>query len=168
MGKKYIARINGANVEVLAPTTSTPDSLVATGADGKWDISLMPVGVGAEVIVAPAFEDLAAGNFVNKFLSGGVIKIRKADATTSGKPADGFVLDNVVAPANATVYGLSNLNTAVAGLTIGAKYYLSTTPGGITTTPPAASGNFSQQVGTANKATEIVFDGPASAGVEMA
>lgn len=166
---KYLARLVGKTKEVIPAVTTAADSIVATGADGKLDISLMPVGVGAEVRVAPAFEDLTAGNFVNLFLSGGVIKVRKADATTNGKPADGFVLANVTAPANATVYGLSNTNTALSGLTIGTRYYLSTTPGGVAAAPgPTSAGNLNQELGIASLTTELVFDGPSSASVEMA
>lgn len=169
MAKKYIARIDGKNLEVEAIVTSAPDEIVATDNTGKLDISLMPVGVGAEVRIALAFEDLTGGNFVNGFSDGGVFKFRKADATTSGKPAYGFVLASVTAGNLATVYGLSNTNTQLAGLTVGADYYLSTTPGAVMIAPgPVASGNLSQQLGVASKATELVFDGPASAGVELA
>ncbi len=166
---KYIARINGKNTEVVPAVTTSPDKIVATGPDGKLDVSLMPVGIGPEVRICPAFENLTAGDFVNLFLSGGVIKARKADATTGGKPADGFVLANVTAPNDATVFGLSNTNTALSGLTIGTTYYLSTTPGGVMASPgPTSSGNFNQQLGLASSTTELVFDGPSSAGVEMA
>lgn len=166
---KYLARLAGKNKEVIPAVTTAADSIVATGADGKLDISLMPVGVGAEVRVMEAFENLTAGDFVNLFLSGGVIKARKADATTTGKPADGFVLANVTAPADATVFGLSNTNTALSGLTVGTRYWLSTTPGAVTAEPgPVAAGNFNQELGIASLATEMVFDGPKSAGVEMA
>jgi hypothetical protein len=166
---KYLARVSGVNTEVVPAVTTTPDAIAALGADGKFHISLMPVGVGQEVRVVEAFEDLTAGNFVNIFLSGGVAKARKADATTSGKPAHGFVLSNVTAPADATIFGLSNTNTALAGLTIGSVYYLSTTPGGVMVAPgPVGSGVRSQELGIASLTTEMVFDGPASASVILA
>lgn len=166
---KYLARVSGVTTEVVPAVTTAADSIVATGADGKIDVSMLPVGVGPEVRVVAAFEDLTAGNFVNLFLSGGVIKARKADATTSGKPAHGFVLSNVTAPANATVFGLSNTNTALSGLTIGSVYYLSTTPGGVMIAPgPVGSGVRSQELGIPHLTTEMVFDGPASASVILA
>lgn len=158
---KYIASIAGRLKEVfgLVVSTGAPDAnkIVAVDATGKLDISLMPAGVTTEVTVCASFENLTAGNFVNLFLSGGVIQARLADATTNAKPAHGFVLANVTSPANATVYRLSTTNTAVSGLTIGSDYYLTTTPGAISTTPPSASGNIVQPLGRATLATSIVF-----------
>jgi hypothetical protein len=158
---KYLASITGRIKEVLGLVVSTgaPDAnkIVALDAAGKLDISLMPTGVGAEVTVAASFENLTAGDFVNLFLSAGVIKVQKADATNNAKPAHGFVLANVTAPADATVYRLSNLNTAVAGLTIGSDYFLATTPGSLTATPPSAAGNIVQPLGRAALATSIVL-----------
>ena len=158
---KYVALVSGYLKEVFGTVVSTgaPDAneIVALDASGKLDISLMPTGVGAEVTVVASFENLAAGDFVNLFLSGGVTKARKADATTNAKPAHGFVLDNVTSPANATVYRVSNTNTGVAGLTVGSTYFLSTTPGSITATPPSSAGNIVQQIGIADLATSIVF-----------
>ena len=143
----------------LVVSTGAPDAnkIVAVNASGILDISLMPTGVGAEVTVAASSENLTAGDFVNLFLSGGVIKVQRADATTNAKPAHGFVLANVTAPANATVYRTSQNNTALAGLTIGSDYFLATTPGSLTTTPPSASGNIVQPLGRATLATALVF-----------
>src|SRR5678815_3348876 len=99
---KYLALVTNRVKEVVALVVSTgaPDAnkIVALDAAGKLDVSVMPAGVGAEVTVAASFENLAAGDFVNLFLSGGVIKVQKADATTNAKPAHGFVLANVTAP----------------------------------------------------------------------
>src|SRR5438552_291653 len=96
---KYLAAISGRIKEVfgLVVSTGAPDAnkIVALDATGHLDVSLMPSGVSAEVTVAAAFENLAAGDFVNLFLSGGVIQARKADASTNAKPAHGFVLANV-------------------------------------------------------------------------
>ncbi len=164
----FLDRVLGKTKRIIASVTGTADAIPAGDATGRLDISWMPVGVGAEVIICASFEDLTAGNFINLFLSGGVIKARKADATTAGKPAHGFVLANVTAPANATVYGLSNTNTALSGLTIGTDYYLSTTPGATTATAPTGAGNLSQYLGIASLTTEIVFTGSPASAVEMA
>ncbi len=140
-------------------STGAPDAnkIVALDATGKLDVSVMPTGVAAEVTVAASFENLTAGDFVNLFLSGGVIKVQKADATNNAKPAHGFVLANVVAPANATVYRTSQNNSALTGLTIGSDYFLSTTPGGVTATAPSASGNIVQPLGRATLTTALTF-----------
>lgn len=45
----------------------------------------------------------------------------------------------------------------VVGLTVG-RYYLDTTAGGITATPPSATNNVSQYVGKAISATELNFE----------
>lgn len=160
--KKYIASIAGRFKEVfgLVVSTGAPDAdkIVALDSAGKLDVSVMPVGVAAEVTVAVSFENLTAGDFVNLFLSGGVTKVQKADATTNAKIAHGFVLANVTAPANATVYRLSQENTALSGLTIGTDYFLSTTPGAVTTTPPSAAGNIVQPISRATLTTALAFN----------
>jgi hypothetical protein len=155
---KYLALVSGKIKELFASNTSTANAIGAMDATGRFDISMMPVGVGAEVVVCASLESLTAGDFVNLTLSGGVIKAQKADATTNAKPAHGFVIANVTAPANATVYLVSNINTAVATtLTIGADYYLATTPGSVTSTPPATTGNIVQRLGMATTASALPF-----------
>lgn len=168
---KYVALIAGKLKEVLGLVISTgvsdANKIVALDSTGKLDVSVLPVGVGPEVVVAASSENLVAGNFVNLYDNAGTINVRKADATTNGKPAHGFVKANVTSPANATVYLLSNINDAVSGLTVGLDYWLHTTPGALTNTPPSASGNISQHIGIAKSATEIPF-APVHATVEIA
>jgi hypothetical protein len=155
---KYFSDYAGIMTEVTAITSSAgagdAGKIIGLDSSGLIDISFMPVGVGAEVTVAPSSENLTAGNFVNLF-NNTVINVRKADATTATKPAHGFVLANVTSPANATVYGISNKNTAQSGMTIGARQYLSTTAGNATDT--AAAGNIVQYLGIAQTAAAIVF-----------
>lgn len=123
---------------------------------GKFDPSLMPVGTSVETDVATATEDLAAGDLVNVYSSSG-IKVRKADATSAGKEANGFVLASVTSGNPATVYRASQSDTQLSGLTPGAKYYLSTTAGGVTATAPSGSGNVVQSVGFASSSTSLSF-----------
>lgn len=110
-----------------------------------------PVAGATEIT---ASEDLAAGNLVNVWNSSGA-KVRKADATTAGKPAHGFVLAAVSSGAPATVYFEGLVGRPV--LTPG-DYYLSTTPGGVTATPPSGSGNVVQRIGVAVSTTAIDFE----------
>ena len=117
----------------------------------------MPVGIGADSKILPASENLAAGDLVNVWTDTGTAKARKADATVAGKEANGFVLAAVTLGQNATVY-FDGTNTQLSGLTPGAVYYLSTTAGGVTTTPPSGSGNVVQRVGRAVSATELTFE----------
>ena len=124
---------------------------------GLLDSSFMPVGVGADTAPITASEALTAGDFVNIHISSG-IKVRKADATTAGKEADGFVLASVSSSATATVY-FRGANTAVSGLTAGTEYVLSTTAGGVVAVAraPSSSGNVNQRLGKAPSSTVINF-----------
>lgn len=130
--------------------------LPALDGTGRLDNSFMPAGIGADTKILVASEALAAGDFVNVWNSTGA-KARKADATTSGKEAHGFVLSAVSNGANATVY-FEGPNTAVTGQTPG-PVFLSTTAGLATATAPAGSGNVVQRLGVAVAATEINFEG---------
>lgn len=131
------------------------DKLPALDGSGKLDSSFMPTGIGPDTQSIEASEDLAAGDLVNVYDSTGA-KCRKADATTSGKEAHGFVLAVVTSGNNATVY-FEGSNTQVTGLTPG-NQYLSTTAGESTSTPPSGSGNVVQKVGVATAAAVLNFE----------
>lgn len=121
---------------------------------GRIDPTAMPVGIGADTQSIQASENLSAGDFINVWNSTGA-RVRKADATTAGKHAMGFVLSAVTSGANATVY-FEGTNTAVTGQTPG-DVFLATTAGTATTTAPNASGNVVQPIGIATSATSINF-----------
>lgn len=161
MAQKFLRILAGviAELEALVTSTGAGDAgkIVATDSTGKLDQSLMPVGMGADTKILPASENLAAGNKVNIWNDAGTAKVRKADATTAGKEADGFVLEAVSLGNNATVH-FDGTNTQLSGLTPGAVYYLATTAGQITDTPPSGSGNVVQRVGRALSATELSFE----------
>jgi len=130
---------------------------VALDSNGKIDASVLPSGVGADTESIPAFENLAAGDFVNLFSDAGTTKVRKADAANA-RQADGFVLASVTAPASATVYR-RGLNNQATGLTPGVVHFLSATvPGGEQTTAPTTAGHLCQRLGTALNATSIDFE----------
>lgn len=130
---------------------------VALGTGGTLDPSVMPPGVTADTQSITASEDLAAGDWVNIHNSSG-IKVRKADATTEGKEAMGFVLAAATTGNAAAVYR-EGYNTALTGLTLAADYFLSAaTPGAATATPPSAAGNVVQFLGVATSATTIRFE----------
>lgn len=159
---KYLDSENGRHTRQSAAQTSAgiadAGKLVALGTDGYLDKSLLPAD-SQEVKTAVADTGgLAAGDFVNLYNSTGTLKARKADATTSGKEAHGWVNSAVSAGANATVYFSGGLNTTLTGLTLGTTYYLSTTAGGVTATPPTGSGNVQQSIGVATSATELLVD----------
>lgn len=146
------------NGDIVDASTGAGDAgkVIMTGADGLIDVSLMPVGVGADTLTIQASENLSAGDLVNVYSNAGAARVRKADATTSGKEANGYVLSSVTSGNNATVYVEQKI-TGLSGLTDGSRYYLATTAGGITTTPPSSSGNVVQFVGRAASDTELIF-----------
>lgn len=142
------------NATVVSAGAGDSGKLPALDGSGRIDSSVLPVGIGADTQSIQASENLSAGDVVNIWNSGGA-RIRKADATTAGKEAHGFVLSAVTSGANGTVY-FEGTNTAIAGATPGVLF-LSTTAGGTTSTAPSASGNVVQRVGFATSATSMNF-----------
>ena len=126
-------------------------------ATGKLDPSLMPSGIGAESESATATEALAAGDFVNIYDAAGTKSVRKADGTTPGKEANGYVLAAFANAAVATVF-TDGANTQRTGLTAGSTYYLSVTAGGVTLVPLTTAGHIHQKLGKASTATSLVFE----------
>lgn len=155
--KKFLRLVSGVFTEVFGVQTSAgagnAGDIVSLDDTGKIDASMMPVGVGADVVVLTATENLAGGDWVNIHAGG----VRKADATTAGKEADGFVLAAVTSGNPASVYK-EGTNTQLTGLTLGTNLYLSTTPGLATGTPPSGNGNVSQRVGKAISTTSADFE----------
>jgi hypothetical protein len=158
MADKYIYNNAGTLTEKEAKTTSAgagdAGKVVALDAAGKLDTSFMPTGIAADTASITASEALSAGDYVNIWNSTGA-KARKADATTAGKEAHGFVLAAVSNGASATVY-FEGTNSSVTGQTPGVVF-LSITPGAGTTTAPSASGNVVQRIGFASSATAVNF-----------
>ena len=132
-------------------------------ATGRWDASMMPVGIVAETVSVVSSENLSAGNLVNLYSNAGTLNVRKADGSAAGKPADGFVLAGTTSPAAATVYLEEAMDTSASGLTVGADVFLDVaTPGLATTTVPTGSAKVAQAVGKAITATSFIFRrGPA-------
>lgn len=135
--------------------TSSPSKLLMTGADGRIDTTVLPTGVGADTAAIVASEALAAGDLVNVWNNSGTANVRKADASTAGKEAHGFVLSAVSSGSTATVY-FEGTNTQMTGLTPG-RQYLSTTPGKCSATAPTGSVQVVQVVGFAISATAMNF-----------
>jgi len=157
--KKFLRLVNGVLTEIFGVQTSAgagnAGDLVSLDDSGRIDNSMMPVGIGADTATITASETLAAGNWVNVWDNSGA-KVRKADATTAGKEAHGFVLAAVTSGNPATVY-FEGTNTQVTGQTPGAVY-LQTTAGTGGATIPSASGNVVQQIGVAVSATAVNFE----------
>ena len=157
--KKYYRNLLGKITELAATIVSAgaanEGDIVALDAGGKLDVSVMPTGIGADTASIPASENLAAGDLINIWNDAGTTKVRKADATSAGKEAMGFVKAVVTSPANASVY-FEGDNSGLTGL-VGGVLYLSTTAGQTTSTAPSGSGNVIQIVGFTTSATAMNF-----------
>ena len=156
----YLKLSGGVPTDINANITSAgaadAGKIVKLDASGKLDVTVMPVGLTPEARTMQASEALAAGDLVNFWNSGGP-RMRKADATSAGKEAHGFVLAAVASAASGTVYPEENVLTGLSGLTPGARQFLATTAGTRSETPPATSGQAVQIVGVALSATEMLF-----------
>lgn len=159
----FLARVAGRTKQILGIQVSTGAAdggkIAALDDSGRFDISMMPVGVGQSTTNATASEALAAGDFVNLYGNAGTWSVRKAD-NSNNRPADGFVLAAVANAATATVYPLDSPNTARSGLAVGADYWLGIA-GAVTNTPldetvAGNAGKISQYLGKAKSATELL------------
>lgn len=150
----------GGSTEIVPATSGgggDADKIPALDASGQLAQGMMPTGVGPETQIVNASEILAAGDFVNFWDDAGTVKARKADATTDGKRAHGFVIAGVAAAAPATVY-VDGANDQLSSLTLGARYFLdAATAGGVNATAPSTAGNLVQALGVAVSATTVVF-----------
>lgn len=149
-----VSIINGVNTSAGAGSAAKTPVLDASG---RLDQSFMPTGVVPETGVVIASEALASGDFVNIWNNAGVASARKADASTAGKHAHGFVQAAVANAANATVF-FEGSNTGLTGLLAGDQFLSATTPGKSSATAPTASGQVVQTLGTAFNATSLSFE----------
>ena len=141
-----------------ATVTCSASKIVKLDASGKLDSTVMPTGIGADTAIIVASEALAAGDLVNIYNNAGTANVRKADASTSGKEAMGFVLSAVASAGNATVY-FEGTNTQMTGMTPGLQFLSATTAGKTVATAPTGTGKVVQRVGFATSATAMNFDG---------
>jgi hypothetical protein len=157
-----VVKMNGSGIiapNILNATTTSAGAgdvgkILQLDSSGRIDSTVLPIGIGADTATIVTSEALAAGDFINIWTSTGT-KVRKADATVSGKHAMGFVLSAFGSGASATVY-FEGTNTAVTGQT-GGDVFLSTTAGQAVATAPSASGNVVQPIGIAITAASINF-----------
>lgn len=157
---KYLTIEGGRQKQELALQESAgagdAGKLVRLDGSGRFDNSMMPLGLASDSRTITTSEALSAGDMVNVWNSTG-LKARKADATASGKEANGFVIAAFGSGAAATVF-FEGTVSGLSGLTVGARYYLNTTAGAITAAPLSGSGNVHQYIGTALSATELTFE----------
>lgn len=159
-GDKFLYNNAGTITEKVSNQASAgagdAGKIVALDSTGRIDNTMMPVGIGADTVSLVASEALSAGNFVNIYNNAGTPNCRKADASTTGKQAHGFVLAAVSNGASGTVY-LAGQNTQLSSLTAGDVFLSDTTPGGVVATAPTGTGKTVQKVGVAISATAVDF-----------
>lgn len=165
MSEKLLYNNGGVATEknvgnVTSAGAADAGKLVALGADGKLDVTVLTSGVGPTTVAGFASEALAAGAMVTIWANSGA-GIRNADASAAaagGKIMEGYVLAAVASGAQATVY-TSGVVSGLSGLTGGTVYYLSdSTAGGVTATCPTGSGKTVQRVGVALSATTLLLE----------
>ena len=96
-----------------------------------------------------AAEAIGFGQAVNLTLNAGVVEAQLADATTTAKPCHGLcdVPLGLTTGQWGEIIFMSGRSQGVAGTVFGARYFLSTTPGAVQLSPPAAVGNLVQILG---------------------
>lgn len=144
------------NAKIVSAGAADSGKMAQLDASGRLDTSVMPNGIGADTKIVIASEALSAGDLVNIYNNAGTANVRKADGSTSGKSANGYVTAAVSNGANALVY-FENTNAQMSGMTPGTQYLSVVTPGKSSPTPPSGSGNVVQIVGFATSATEMNF-----------
>lgn len=141
---------------INASVTSSANKIPKLDGAGKLDQSVMPTGIGADTAVITASEALAAGDLVNIYNNAGTANVRKADGSTAGKEAHGFVLSAVSSSAAATVY-FEGTNNQCTGLTPGNQFLSASTAGKSAASAPTGAGKTVQSVGFATSATTLNF-----------
>lgn len=161
MADKYLKQVGGVLTEQEALTSSAgagdAGKIPATGSDGRLHQSFLPTGIGADTAIVQASEALAAGDLVNIHVVTGEARVRKADASTTGKEAHAQVLAGVDSGDDAELY-FEGTNAHVTGLTPGVQYLSASTPGRSTDVAPSGSGQVIQRVGLATSATSLNFE----------
>jgi len=129
------------------PDNPPPGALVRLNEIGIIDPELCNY---AEIM--PAWENLAAGDFVNIFMDGATKKVRRAIAFDTTKPALGFVNVDVLTGAMCLVYYTGPNRNVPTGTfiptDIAKPVYLSpTVPGGVQLAIPSGVGQLRQFIG---------------------
>jgi hypothetical protein len=148
VNQKFLTKGSGVLAEAQAISTSagvgSAGLIPALDGSGLIAMNMMPSGIGAETVV------MKTGS--GGLLANDVVYIHIVTVTLTADKAEGATN----AGDDCTVWLDDELPGT--GLTPGAKYFLTTTPGLVSATAPSGSGNMVQCVGEAISATAIKFD----------
>lgn len=161
--KSFLRLVAGKIKAIQAVVTSAgagnDGDIVALDGTGKFDVSVLPVGVGPDTKILPVNElaGLGVGDYVNVHDDGGTESVRLAD-NTNGRAAHGFVKAAFADGASATIY-FEGSNTDLAGLATG-RVYLGVAGGIIQAplVPVTDAGKIHQLLGVSLSATEVNTD----------
>lgn len=141
-------------------------ALVTNCGVGPRDVSQWEQLAGASVTLlsgnlnrfyVTAAEDIVYGAAIT--VGGSPLRVRNANAADTTLPCRGFC----TAPTGIATGGTGEIQictgkVGISGLTPGASYYLSDTPGLIAPVPATISGSIAQYVGFATDSTTLVFN----------
>lgn len=160
MADKYIAISGSGEVERAGTVTSAgvgnAGQIVALDANGLLDSSVMPAGITPDQKAGTSNGAITAKDMVYVETAGTIARATAAAGTPHR--ADGWATTSV-ATGQPVIMMLEGKISGLTGLVAGTKYFLSnTTAGGLTSTPPSATGEIWQYVGTALSTTELNFE----------
>jgi len=126
--------------------------IVALGEDGKIDTSLIPSGGAEATDAVVCTEVLSAGDWINLYNNAGTKACRRAIATDTTKPVNGFVTAAYTSGQTAQVSKKGdNTKVALTGFVIadiGKRVFLSATTAGGTTKLCPQAGSLLQPLGS--------------------
>ena len=112
----------------------------------------------SDVLFIKAFEDIPYGAVCNLSNNSGELVASLSDATDGTKPCKAINTGGDITAGDTGRFNLAGALVSVfSGLTIGATYYLATTPGLVTAVAPTISGNVVQTLGYALSPTQLMF-----------
>lgn len=160
MADKYIA-ISGVNqteksATVVSAGVGNAGQIVALDTAGLIDPSCMPAGITPDQKAGTSNGTITAKDICYIETAGTITRASAAAGTPH--VGLGWALTSVATGQPITIQ-LQGIIAGLSALTPGARYFLSnTTPGGITATPPSATGELWQYIGTALSATQLQFE----------
>jgi len=103
---------------------------------------------------------ISRGQVVNLYSNAGVLNARLAVATGAATMAHGIANTAAGIGQRVEINWLRGVLDSVGGMTLGTLYYLSTTPGAVQSSAPAAVGQIVQPVGLALASATLLMDIP--------
>lgn len=160
MADKYISISGSGHLEksatVISAGVGNAGQIPALDANGLLDPSVMPSGITPDQKAGTSNGAITAKDLVYMEAAGTIARASAAAGTPHR--CDGWATTSV-ATGQPVIMQLEGKISGLTGLVAGTKYFLSnTTAGGLTATPPSATGEMWQYVGTAMSTTELNFE----------